>query len=219
LRAGEFPRLIVFRDLRTLGDSWHNVNSGLMPPAEIILFYYSNLDLAAQPYRYRSFLDQIGASGFVRSRFYRTEQLARAHQEFILKGLSVPSYELSAMTLRNVIRFWLRYPRPMYRILRGNMQQMFIEPIERRLESRKCLIRTGLALERIELDGRRVARLHFREAAGNASAEDVERVVIAIPHDRMAQLIDDSLYAAAPGLASIEYLRSRPMAAFDVYFN
>jgi len=220
LRPGEFPTFIVFRDLNSPAALWHNLMSALMPPAEILLFYYSSLDLASQPYRYRSFLDRISVSGFIRSRFYRTEDLALANQEFILKGLSVPSYELSAMTLRNVIRLWLSYPRPMYRILNGDMQENFISPIEQRLRDFGCTIRTSHQLERIEVSGNKVTALHIRDLTGDTVHRlQVGEVICAIPHERLAGLVDDEVYRAAPDLANVRYLQSRPMASLDIYLT
>jgi uncharacterized protein with NAD-binding domain and iron-sulfur cluster len=217
LRPGEFPNFAIFRDLNSLGALWDNIRSGLISPAENLLFYYSSLDLASQPYRYRSFLDQISVSGFIRSRFYRTETLAQSQQEFILKGLSAPSYELSAMTLRNVIRLWLRYRSPIYRILDGNMQERFIDPIEQRLRALGVTIRTSHRLERIEVRGGRVISLHIRDMTSEVvHREEVTEVILAIPHESLARLIDGEVYRADPALANVRYLQSRPMAALDI---
>ena len=40
-------------------------------------------------------------TGFLRARFYRTDTIADQFQELMLKGISVPTYEVSAMTMRN----------------------------------------------------------------------------------------------------------------------
>jgi predicted NAD/FAD-dependent oxidoreductase len=220
MRPDRFPERITFLDLTSPAALWNNVLSGLTSPAEIVLFYYSSLDLASQPYQYRSFLDQISVNGFVRSRFYRTEQLALAHQEFILKGLSVPSYDLSAMTLRNIIRLWLRYPKPMYRILDGNMQERFIEPLADRLCMLGCSIRTSQQVERLDIKGTRVTHLGVRNlTTGRLKKLAVTNVILAIPHARVAALITDDVYARAPNLAKVRYLESRPMAALDLFLT
>lgn len=86
-----------------------------------------------QPYRYRAELDQVTVTGFLRSRFYETESVARQFEDLMLKGISVPIYEVSAMTMRNTMPYWLRYPVPMHRILKTDLQSGLIRPFEERL--------------------------------------------------------------------------------------
>ena len=219
LFAGEFPKYKTLRNLTSIRYFWKNLTSGVMPVPEAFLFFYSTLDLMSQPYSYRAFLDQIAVSGFIRSRFYRTERVAQQHQELMLKGISVPTFFVSAMTMRNVMRYWAKYPRPMYRILRGNLQQFFIDPIRQRLEDLGCAIHTSQHLEWIQIEDSRITRLHFLDKANQTEYDQsVDKVVLAIPAEKLAKLVDDRVYAAAPTLANVRYLRARPMAALNIYF-
>ena len=220
LDAGEFPRFKTLRNLTSVAHFWENLRSGVMPTPEMFLFFYSTLDLMSQPYSYRRFLDQIAVSGFIRSRFYKTERVARQHQELMLKGISVPTYFVSAMTMRHAMRYWIRHPNPMYRILRGNLQELFIDPIRQELEKLGCDIHTSMRLERIGVEDQRISRLRFLDEEDRSRREvEVDNVVMAIPAEKLAALIDDDVYAAAPSLAKVRYLRARPMAALNVYFK
>jgi uncharacterized protein with NAD-binding domain and iron-sulfur cluster len=110
LRAGAYPDFRTFTNITSARYVWSNLTAGVIPFAETFLFFYAALDLMSQPYRYRAQLDQVTVTGFLRSRFYRTERIAQQFQELMLKGISVPTYEVSAMTMRNVMRFWVKSP-------------------------------------------------------------------------------------------------------------
>jgi hypothetical protein len=141
-------------------------------------------------------------------------------QDLMLKGITVPSYFVSAMTLRKVLQYWVQYPLPMFRILRGNLQQFFIDPIERRLREMGCNIYTSHCLKGISLEGNRVSKLRFDVMGANANREiNVGKLILAIPAERLAMLIDDELYAAAPRLSSVKYIRTQPMAALNIHFG
>jgi protoporphyrinogen oxidase len=123
----------------------------------------------------------------------------------MLKGISVPTYFVFAMTMRNAMRYWIRYPDPMYRILRGNLQQLSIDPIRRKLEELGCDIRTSVRLERMGVEGLRIFRLSFvNEEAQCRHDVEVDNVVMAIPAEKLAALIDD-VYAASPSLVFTLY--------------
>ncbi len=221
LAAGEFPRLRVLRGVTSPRYALRNLFPGFMSPSEMFLLYYSALDLMSQRYRYRSYLDQISLIGFLRSTFYRTETVAAQTQQLMLKGISVPSYFVSAMTMRKVLLLWMNYPLPMYRIARGNLQEFWIMPIQRRLEQLGCVIRTGQYLERLEVAGPRVTRLHFRDQNDQAKtySREIDKVILAIPPEQVNRLVGDEIYASAPTLANIRYLQSQPMAALNVNLN
>jgi uncharacterized protein with NAD-binding domain and iron-sulfur cluster len=218
LAAGEFPRFQVLRGITSPRYALRNMFSGYMSPSEMFLLYYSAIDLMSQRYRRRSYLDQISLIGFLRSTFYRTETIATQTQQLILKGISVPSYFVSAMTLRKVLLFWMSYPQPMYRMARGNLQEFWITPIQRQLEQLGCIIHTGQCLNRIEVTGSRVTCLHFRDQNDqtNTYSVEIDRVILAIPPEQVNKLVGNEVYATAPTLANIRYLQSQPMAALNI---
>lgn len=226
LKAGRFPSVHAFHDLTSLHprDVWRNLTCGLLPPGEMLLFVYSALDLATQDYEYSGLLDMTTINGFVRSRLYGTEDVARTYQSFMLIGTACPSYEVSAMTMRNVLRFWARHPKPMYRVLRGNLHEHLIAPLQRRLEERGCEVLLDSPLAGIVAREGRVTTLRVRGAAGGEGTREISidegaQVVLAIPAERAALLVDDDLHAQAPALSALRYLHTRPMAALHLYFR
>lgn len=220
VNAEEFPKFTTLEGITSLRNAVKNLRAGFIPIPDMILFLYAVLDLASQPYSQRASLDQISATGFLRSRFYTTERLEEQFHELMLKAITVPSYNVSAMTVKNVMQFWLKYPLPVVRILKGNLQTFFINPIEQRLTALACNFHFHKHLVRIETEDSRVTRLYFRDTRTDVMMEkEVDQFILAIPSDKVAKLIDDELYAAAPELANIQYLHSQPMVSLDVYLR
>ncbi|MGA7218418.1 MAG: FAD-dependent oxidoreductase [Candidatus Sulfotelmatobacter sp.] len=219
LEAGQFPHFKVLRNMASVKSLPQNLFSGVLPVPEMFLFFYSLLDLITQRYSERSLLDQISATGFIRSRFYRTEQLAEQYQDMMLKGISVPSYFVSTMTMRQVMRYWLRYSAPMFRIPRGNLQQFWIDPIEERLRQLGCKIVLGHQLERIEVSGDTVKELNFVNEASEKIGVPVEKAIVAVPCECLEQVLDDRVYRSAPDLFRIQGLNVRPMASLNLYLR
>ena len=168
ISRGEFPHYKKLTNLGSISYVWRNVFSGVLPFEEMGLFFYSTLDLMSHQFSYALFLDQTSVNGFVRDRFYRTERVALQHQDLLLKGISVPSYAVSAMTMRNVLKFWFRHPEPMHRVLKGNLQQLFIEPIATKLAALGVRIHLGVRLEKVHVAQGRVT-------AVDLGAPDVQR--------------------------------------------
>lgn len=220
LRAGKFPSFATLRNIASLKYAWRNLTSGFMPVPDMFLFFYAVLDLASQPYRLRLPLDHTSVAGFLGSRFYATEGLEQRFQELVLKAITAPGYNVSAMTVRKVVRFWLKSPSPLVRILRGNMQTYFIEPIQNKLQELSCEFHFSQRLERIETQGDRITRLHFIDPKTHQrTAIEPEIVVLAIPPEQVVKLLDDELYAAAPSFSKLLYLQSQPMVALDMYLK
>jgi uncharacterized protein with NAD-binding domain and iron-sulfur cluster len=218
MRLGEFPRAHSFRNLSSIRFAWHNLRSGVLPVPQAFLFFYAALDLMSQPYSYRAQLDRVTVSGFLRARAYRTEPISAQFEELMLKGISVPTYQVSAMTMRNAMRYWFRYPLPMHRILDGGLHDKWILPLQRRIEELGGTIHTGHHLERLELAGGMLARLWFRSRPA-AVPVSAARTILAIPCEKLWPLLDDDLIAQVPELARTRYLRSTPMAALNLYFE
>ncbi len=220
LRPGQFPRWKTMRNITALSSVWSNLKSGVLPFGQACLFFYSAMDLVSQHYNERAFLDQISISGFIRSRFYRTEQVAREFQDLMLKGISVPTYMVSAMTMQRVMQNWLAHPLPMFRITRGDLQNLFIDPLVRRLLQLGCSIELNQRLVGVEVQGARAVAIETRdEKSGETERRAVDQLVVAIPCEKLLEVVDDQLYRAAPSIANVAYLRAEPMAALDLYLK
>jgi uncharacterized protein with NAD-binding domain and iron-sulfur cluster len=218
LLPGQFPKMTSLHNVGSVASVPGNILSGPMTPVQMFLFLYSILDLVSQHYRERSFLDQITSSGFIRSRFYRTEEIAKEQQDLMLKGISVPLYAVSAMTVHKVAAFWLRYPVPQCRILRGNLQEYWIAPLERRLRDLGVKIFFSTRLEGFDFTESRLTHLRLF-GDGGSREQPVEQVIVAIPVEKLCPLIDDDVFRVAPSLGNLRYIHTQPMAALNIEFK
>lgn len=218
LDRGEFPEVRSMRNFHSLRWALHNLTNGYLPVSQMFLLMYANLDLMSMSYQYDDVLDQTTTTGFLRSRFYRTDILAHELSDVALKGTSVPSYELSAITFAKMAKHWLSNPEPMFRMPKGSLFETFIEPIRRHLEALGVKVRMGERLVKVNLDGAAVSGLAFRSVADDrVRTTHFDAVILAVPYERLLELLDDELFTAAPTLSNLEYLRGQPMAALNVY--
>lgn len=218
LRAGSFPE---FRTLHTFGkvsNAGRNIFSGVLPPVDMMLFQYAVLDLVSQSFSRRAFLDQVSLNGFIRSRPYRTEQVARHFHDFTLKGVSVPSYQVSAMTVRNVFLYWMKHAAPWFSIPKGSLHEVFIAPLENDLIRRGVRVELNAAVEALSLREGRVGSLRVRTPAG-VGERTAGAVLLALPVDATRTLVGDEVFREDPSLADLEKLVTRPMAALDVHLG
>ena len=105
---GGAPR---FNTFYPMSSPWNLVQNTLsladvLSLPEAVLGFYAMIDLISTHFQQRAALDQVSANGFFRSRYYATEGLARFHTDSILQATSVPTYEISAMTLRKATALW-----------------------------------------------------------------------------------------------------------------
>jgi hypothetical protein len=221
LHLGQFPCFKALHDVGAFRNAWRNLTSGVLPFHQTLLFFFSTVDLASFHLDESRRLDQLSVTGFLRSRFYRTEKIATVYQDLMLKAISVPSHFVSAMTTKKVIHFWAGNPLPMHRILNGNLQERFIDPLIARLVERKVTIHLKHRLTRLDVDDGRVVGVRFRdETTGDeVYKRPVDRLVLAIPPERLKEACTDAVYAASPTLGDVRNLRSRPMAALNLYFT
>ncbi|WP_276299800.1 hydroxysqualene dehydroxylase [Halorussus lipolyticus] len=219
LRDGDHPNYRTFRNLTSARYLFHNLRAGVMSPTDMFLFFYASLDLMSQPYRRRDALDQITINGFLKSRFYGKESVAKRFQDLILKGISVPTYDVSAMTMRNMMRYWARNPLPMHSILRTDLQSGLIDPFEERLRELGCDIEKETPVVELVPGEEGIESVVVETEDDGRVERSAESVVLAVPVEKAVDLVDDDLHEAAPELSNLKYLDSRPMAALHVHFD
>jgi phytoene dehydrogenase-like protein len=105
----------------------------------------------------------------------------------------------------------------MHRVLKGDLQQLWIDPIAAKLASLGVRVHLGTRLEKIHVSERRVVAVDLRGT--DVQRHEVERLIVAVPWERLAAVLDDAMFDAAPGLFKINGLNSAPMAALNVYFR
>jgi uncharacterized protein with NAD-binding domain and iron-sulfur cluster len=206
---------------------WRNITSGLLPWYEIVLGMFGALDLATQRFDEKAFLDRVSANGFLRSRFYATEGVSKAHHGFVLQASAIPHYLLSAMTASQLLASYFRTPRPIHAMLDDNLDRTFIQPLRQRLDAHRVRIDTQHCVTHIRVTAGRVTSL---ELAGRDPIEVGENdlVLLATPPDVTSRFAEDEVAAAESRpnpdpddkrLSELVHLQSVPMAGWHVYFT
>ena len=229
-------------DFRELGHGgsqlhfWENVNSGVIPPEDMIAYAYSLLDLVTEgddgdPDELE-FLNRSSVNGFMRSLPYMTDLAAVLHQEAMLKAFAVPSYETSVRSYRTFVRYFGRDDGGW--ILNGNCYTKFWKPFLRKLNSYnlqkggpKFRLSVNASLEEIEAQGGpcatdspRVTRISVRGREGK-SWLDTQQLILAVPYQEVARLVGQNHLLRKPldDLLELRKLKSRQMASLDLYFT
>jgi uncharacterized protein with NAD-binding domain and iron-sulfur cluster len=206
---------------------WRNIRSGLLPWYEIVLGMFAALDLATQRFNEVSFLDRVSANGFLRSRFYATEGVSKAHHGFVLQASAIPHYLLSAMTASQLLASYFRTPRPIHAMLNDNLDRAFIQPLRDQLTAHGVRIDFEHCVSRLGVTDGRVTTLHVH--GGDPIAIDPhDLVLIATPPSVACGFASDDVHRAESRpsphpddkrLSDLVNLQSVPMAGWHLYFN
>lgn len=217
MRRGEFPRLRYLENPFSMKTAFHNLFNGITNPIDSFLYQFTGLDLMSQPLGKKAELDQVTVNGFARSRFYCTETVVSQLEDTVSRASAIESFEMSAMTVRNVMRYWLTYHSPWFRVLSGDLQTKFIDPLAAGLSG--CDIQLNSKVVRIRVDGSAATGLDVQDDAGNVVHHKVEQLLVATPILDTRELLDQDVLACAPELGGTLYLRSRIMAGMTIYFK
>lgn len=222
IRVGEFPDFKRLKNMASLRAFPRNLFSGVLPLADMFLFYYTGLDLLSHKYSQGYYLDEISFSGFIWSRFYADEEAVNQFQNLLIKVASAPTYRFSTITMQKLLQSWVVYHTPTYRIPTGSLHETFIYPIQAQMQKQGCDIYLNHKLEGLVheiCDGKpRVTHIHLRDTqTGELLTQEVEYLVLALQPIDILPLLDDSIYEATPELFNIEYLDAQPMSALSIH--
>lgn len=219
MEAGRYPETKYLENPFSWHFAFHNLFNSLLPPPESYLYQYAGIDLMSRAYRYRRQLDQIALNGFVRSRWYSTEVVVRQFEDTVSRASAIESYEMSAMTVRNVLRYWFDYHSPWFKILNTDLQQGFILPILTHLQNLGCTIRLNHTVTSLEYRDGRISALNVARN-GRTTCEPVTgELLMAVAVEDLLPLLNPAILNADPRLGRTFYLRSRTMAGMTIYLN
>ena len=197
-----------------------NLFNGIIPPTHSYLYQFAFIDLMSHSYSSRRQLDQIALNGFVRSKWYCTEKVVKQLEDTVSRASAIESYEMSSMTVRNVMRYWFDYSSPWFRILNTDLQQGFILPIQRRLEELGCTIRFNKKVTSLDLVDKNIASVEVTDVINASSKNElVEKLLVTIAVEDIVPLLSPKILNADARLGRVFYLRSRMMAGMTIYLN
>lgn len=210
---------------------WDNVNSGLAHWSDLVLFTHSLFVLLRdQDLEREEFLNRIAVNGYMRSLPHMSDVGALLHNELLLRVWAIPSYLISARAYQTYLQLItaVPYPASPVVVLKTNFEEGFWRPFVATLEAFGPKFRlelgTRLAAVRLASDPRRVDDiLVTRPGEAAPRAEKVRRLVIAIPPDRLFDVLNHSesrrLRERVPELLDVGNLGTQQTAALTLAFK
>jgi hypothetical protein len=211
-----------------------NLRSGVLSPAEMFLTGFAMLDLASHPFNRKTDgqIDRLDVNGFIYSRGYATENVAKLQNYILMVIWSIQSDLTAAASYQDFVRHAAAFPKPtpFAWLLRGDLYQNIIEPLEAKLTALGCDIRKGRAVSGVALkDGRPQLFLEGRRAKGErrGSAEataPADFVILAAPAPALSRLAlhgapGERIVDVLPQLSELQRFRDTAIPVVDVYFN
>lgn len=236
LSPGEFPKTSALSNIGSSKTVMKNLMSGVAPPEELFLQGYAVVDLLSTPINRHTLLDRFSVNGFVHSRPYADETIARLFVYTLAKAFAIPSFETSISTYKHFMQWGFRLPDPMLWVMKGNTEEVLFGPMRKALEKMGVKIRTGIRLLGLNLDNKtgRVESLNIttnvnphpphpwperpRNPRSKRHTVDGD-LILAIPPNSLGEMVDMDLLRADPAFGNVHSLQSAAMASLDLYFN
>lgn len=222
-----------FFDLKnpsTFATVWEDLRLGLVSVPEMILLMFSMLDLASYPFQRNvdDDLDKIDVNGFLYSRGYSTEQVAKLHNYILTLVWSVNSDMTAAKSYQDFLRHFSSFPneQPLAWLLKGSLEMKIIRPLADKLRALGCSIAAATPVTSIDMIDTRPV-LTIAPSGGAARSEAFDYAIVATPAGAMIDLVmgragEDSarkIIASVPRLAQMQHFRDAAIPVVDIYFK
>src|SRR5262252_2597919 len=215
-----WPRIATVTQVGSPDTFWQNANAGLAHWSDVMLFTYSVYELLCdQSLDREEFLNRIAVNGYMRSLPHMSDVAALLHNELLFRIWAIPSYLISARAYQKHLQLiapFVSSPTSIL-IMKKSFAEGFWAPFRAalaRFGPRFTLV-TGARLTGIRLGpgGHRVDQIVVRhDGDGAPRAEKVDSLIVAIPPERLLEVLADvestALRHALPRLLDISKLRS-----------
>ena len=230
LKKGD-PTFQELQNATTLQAVLANLGSGVLPAPEMFLLGFSILDLASHAFNRKlsDQIDRLDVNGFIYSRGYATESVAKLQNYMLMVIWSIQSDATAAASYQDFIKHTLTFPHPtpFCWLLKGSLYEKIIRPLEEKLT---CEIRRDARVRSVQIvDGKPVIALDPRPARNGRVAEpqapaEADYVVLAVPGPALASLVMTGAPGARivdrlPHLSGLQRFQSVAIPVVDVYFN
>ena len=236
LRRGDYPKFTALTNTYSPRHLFRNVFlSGVLPPADAFLLWYASVDLLAERLNPTMQLDDVSVTGFLRTRPYMTEQVAKAFDRWITMVWAIPSYRTSAHDYLTYLTYSVASYDPPFLLAKGSAFQQVIGPLTAALDDRGVEVVREVQVTGVSYDDGRVTKIALQRVGfdpgshtwvgdGQHWTEDVDELVLAVPPQVLSSLVrsggpGQSIVAAVPKLAKLARLRTEPIPILHVYFT
>lgn len=219
-----------------------NVKSGLQPLPDMFIFMYSLIDLLTKRFHRTNFLDRISVNGFLASRPYATSRAAELHQKVWETVWAIPSYNASAYSYKEFLKFGNYAPKPQLWLFNKNKYDALIRPWEEALHKYDFKFLPWKYVHDMKLDENgRVKSLWVSDLSYSPSIEEPTRkarwqprpvprelgkemaiegdLIIATTPGAMTRMLDASIFKRGPHLADLRKVNAVPMVVVELHFK
>lgn len=209
-----------------------NLKSEAMSPAEIFLLSFYGLDLVAHPFDRSGLnqLQQLDVNGFLYSRGYATEAVARMENYILSLIWSIQSEQTAAATYQNFLRHSYKFPdhSPFAWFMKGSMSEKLVAPIQAQLTRLGCDIRLKTEVTELRLiDEQPLVFSRPHGSDEHPKTQTYDYAILALPAERLSGLVmssgidrpGKSIVDHAPQLAELQRLSAVSIPVLDLYFK
>lgn len=223
LRRGEYPRFTGLTGGYSPLYVLKNLFSGVGPPADMFVFWYSTVDLLAEGVNPTILLDDVSVTGFLQARPYMTERAVASYDNFITMVWAIPAWQAAAEDYREYLAYSVADYDPPCLLARGSAQDKVVGPLTTALLNAGVDIATETEITKVSCTNGQVTEINLRHA-GNEWTEPVDELILAVPPRVLSGLIRTGapghrVVEAAPKLAEIARLRSQQIPILNVFFT
>lgn len=202
-----------------------NLKSGLLSPPEMFLLGFSMLDLVAHPFNRLGLdqLDMLDVNGFIYSRGYATEPVAKLQNYILMLIWSIKSSQTAAASYQDFIKHTFSYPdgAPFAWMLKGSLAEKVVAPMAEKLKDLGCVVAVNTPVDAIRIvDGH--PAIHVR-----GESKSYDHVILAVSPEALVKLAmggkedlpGTRIVAKLPDLSQLQQLYRMPIPVVDLYLN
>jgi len=235
LNRNEYPKFSGLTNGYSPRHAVQNLFSGVGPPADMFVFWYSTIDLLAERFNPTMLLDDVSVTGFLQARPYMTERAAKACDNFITMVWAIPAYLAAAEDYRSYLAYSVSNYKPPFLLAKGPAGQQVIAPLVAAMRAHHVEIHTETEITSVACADDRVTEIGLRrtefnresyewEARSEEWVEEVDELVIAVPPLALSGLVRKGgsgrpVVELVPRLAELARLRSQRIPIVHVFFK
>jgi hypothetical protein len=235
LARGDYPRFTALTDAYSPRYLIRNLFSGVGPPADMFVFWYSTVDLLAERLQPTMMLDNVSVTGFLHARPYMTERAAKVCDNFIMSVWAIPAYLTAANDYRDYLAYSVSSYRPPCLLAKGSALEQMIGPLTAALEKAGVEIERQVQITSVSCEQGRVTEIGLQRTTFDPHTytwvggddrwtEDVDELVLAVTPQALSALVRTGergrpVVEIVPKLAELSRLRSERIPIVHVYFK
>ncbi|HEX4718867.1 MAG TPA: FAD-dependent oxidoreductase [Thermoleophilaceae bacterium] len=224
---GDFPAYAGLTDGYSPKHTLRNLFSGVGPPSDMFVFWYSAIDLLAERFNPTMNLDNVSVTGFLEARPYITERAVAACDNFITMVWAIPAYQASAEDYREYLAYSVSSYKPPSLLAKAPASEAVIAPLEAALERAGVEICRSKEITGISCDDNGVTQMKIGDAdSGEEEAKPVDELLLALPPLALSAVMRQPaeeggtpVVKIAPKLAELKRLHSQQIPIVHVWFK